>query len=151
MIRRPPISARTATLFPYTTLFLSRSRLRLVAGLETVGWHPDASPSRSVAQRYPGNGTAQQDVPGAGRCGSTPPDHRLPEVGFRRGRCTIRFERGDLFRGCGVNPDAPDEAPGDARSAAIDALGPSSDSLFQPTETRREAVLAPQSDRTRAV
>src|SRR3546814_16766706 len=58
----------------------------------------------------------------------------------------MSFERGDLFRGCGVNPDAPDEAPGDARSAAIDALGPASESLFQTAEQRWEAVLAP--DRT---
>src|SRR3546814_17609928 len=54
----------------------------------------------------------------------------------------MSFERGDLFRGCGVNPDAPDEAPGDARSAAIDALGPASESLFQTAEQRWEAVLA---------
>src|SRR3546814_8260579 len=54
----------------------------------------------------------------------------------------MSFERGDLFRGCGVNPDAPDEAPGDARSAAIDALGPASESLFQTAEQRWEVVLA---------
>src|SRR3546814_20126742 len=33
MIRRPPISTRTDTLFPYTTLF--RSRVRPMATLET--------------------------------------------------------------------------------------------------------------------
>src|SRR3546814_6087168 len=33
MIRRPPISTRTDTLFPYTTLFRSEVRRQLVAGL----------------------------------------------------------------------------------------------------------------------
>src|SRR3546814_18300242 len=33
MVRRPPISTRTATLFPYTTLF--RSRIRLALRLRT--------------------------------------------------------------------------------------------------------------------
>src|SRR3546814_11526073 len=54
----------------------------------------------------------------------------------------MSVERGDLFRGGGVNPDSPDEAPGDARSAAIDALGPASESLFPTAEQRWEAVLA---------
>src|SRR3546814_8641444 len=31
MIRRPPRSTRTDTLFPYTTLFRSRHRLRIIA------------------------------------------------------------------------------------------------------------------------
>src|SRR3546814_9738910 len=34
MIRRPPRSTRTDTLFPYTTLFRSTTTLRSVAGLE---------------------------------------------------------------------------------------------------------------------
>src|SRR3546814_5488714 len=34
MIRRPPSSTRTDTLFPYTTLFRSAYRLRLVSGQE---------------------------------------------------------------------------------------------------------------------
>src|SRR3546814_12495723 len=51
-------------------------------------------------------------------------------------------ERGDFFRGCGVNPEGPDEAPGEAGSAAIDALGPASESLFQTAGQRWEAVLA---------
>src|SRR3546814_5973495 len=33
MLRRPPRSTRTDTLFPYTTLFRSRPRLALVQGL----------------------------------------------------------------------------------------------------------------------
>src|SRR3546814_3029359 len=54
MIRRPPISTRTDTLFPYTTLFLSESPLKIVGdgpdagvvaeaaatvdGVEWLGW-----------------------------------------------------------------------------------------------------------------
>src|SRR3546814_12555159 len=36
MIRRPPRSTRTDTLFPYTTLFRSNSSLRRVLGSETL-------------------------------------------------------------------------------------------------------------------
>src|SRR3546814_11034010 len=35
MVRRPPVSTRTDTLFPYTTLF--RSRLRLAASISRKG------------------------------------------------------------------------------------------------------------------
>src|SRR3546814_18278633 len=37
MIRRPPISTRTDTLFPYTTLFRSRSCRPLVRPLRSLG------------------------------------------------------------------------------------------------------------------
>src|SRR3546814_9324896 len=37
MIRRPPRSTRTDTLFPYTTLFRSRLVPRAIAGLAVVG------------------------------------------------------------------------------------------------------------------
>src|SRR3546814_15419344 len=48
MIRRPPSSTRTDTLFPYTTLFRSprqhadrlvRAAFQLQAAAEVVGWH----------------------------------------------------------------------------------------------------------------
>src|SRR3546814_5319359 len=42
MIRRPPRSTRTDTLFPYTTLFRSRSG-RLEYGSEGIRMHPDAA------------------------------------------------------------------------------------------------------------
>src|SRR3546814_9054136 len=42
MIRRPPISTRTDTLFPYTTLFRSRLPRSPPRGAEA----PDAAPSR---------------------------------------------------------------------------------------------------------
>src|SRR3546814_16735848 len=42
MIRRPPRSTRTDTLFPYTTLFRSPSvpfhRLKIADGLREIGW-----------------------------------------------------------------------------------------------------------------
>src|SRR3546814_5684741 len=38
MIRRPPISTRTDTLFPYTTLFRSRTRLGLARGQRLLGF-----------------------------------------------------------------------------------------------------------------
>src|SRR3546814_15583647 len=36
MIRRPPRSTRTDTLFPYTTLFRSRSRASVLLSLQTI-------------------------------------------------------------------------------------------------------------------
>src|SRR3546814_19233380 len=56
MIRRPPSSTRTDTLFPYTTLFRSR-RLRGTAYTNRVGapgWDEgDASPARPGRSRLP--------------------------------------------------------------------------------------------------
>src|SRR3546814_9273445 len=42
MIRRPPRSTRTDTLFPYTTLF--RSSLHWLLSRQTVYWYPLATP-----------------------------------------------------------------------------------------------------------
>src|SRR3546814_7071578 len=56
MIRRPPSSTRTDTLFPYTTLFRAR-RLRGTAYTNRVGapgWDEgDASPARPGRSRLP--------------------------------------------------------------------------------------------------
>src|SRR3546814_20838253 len=53
-IRRPPRSTLTDTLFPYTTLFLSRAWLRAVdAGQPRV---PRAARARRCAGRPPGRG-----------------------------------------------------------------------------------------------
>src|SRR3546814_4040017 len=48
MIRRPPRSTRTDTLFPYTTLFRSRWRRREIERLDFVfmSGHPDAIEDR---------------------------------------------------------------------------------------------------------
>src|SRR3546814_7127122 len=71
MLRRPPRSTRTDTLFPYTTLFRSRQR----ADQRT---HPRGTPSR--AQRRPGSR--------AGLQGSQPHDLR----GERDARRSCRSE-----------------------------------------------------------
>src|SRR3546814_3421533 len=65
MIRRPPRSTRTDTLFPYTTLFRSRSRgsegpprHRLVrAGARSAGGRPAA---RGCALRLGGRGRSEE-------------------------------------------------------------------------------------------
>src|SRR3546814_13465274 len=41
MIRRPPRSTRTDTLFPYTTLFRSQRHSKRLLGLDTVQNHPN--------------------------------------------------------------------------------------------------------------
>src|SRR3546814_4019248 len=56
MIRRPPRSTRTDTLFPYTTLF--RVRLRFRHGVEP-GWHP--RPPRRRRERLDGGVLALGD------------------------------------------------------------------------------------------
>src|SRR3546814_5764058 len=57
MIRRPPRSTRTATLFPYTTLFRSRSVHEALAGLGNVEapevkQEPDVSIRTSIKPDY---------------------------------------------------------------------------------------------------
>src|SRR3546814_8825470 len=41
MIRRPPRSTRTDTLFPYTTLFRSEAARRPAGDIEAAGYHGD--------------------------------------------------------------------------------------------------------------
>src|SRR3546814_5079584 len=50
MIRRPPRSTRTDTLFPYTTLFRSTIRTRTQAGLSRKRWEsPKVLPSPAAS------------------------------------------------------------------------------------------------------
>src|SRR3546814_8385034 len=61
MIRRPPRSTRTDTLFPYTTLFraLGRGRSRTARGLSVPGW---------LGGRFPeGAGARPPRLPAGGR------------------------------------------------------------------------------------
>src|SRR3546814_6921397 len=51
MIRRPPSSTRTDTLFPYTTLFRSPRRAFLGAGPRQPGAARNARPARAGARR----------------------------------------------------------------------------------------------------
>src|SRR3546814_1177817 len=50
MVRRPPISTRTDTLFPYTTLF--RSQMRKVQGMDQ--WLPDIGIDMAGQAQQPG-------------------------------------------------------------------------------------------------
>src|SRR3546814_6911395 len=53
MIRRPPRSTRTDTLFPYTTLFRSRVRHRTVPHRVSVPGLRDAAAARAAAAPLP--------------------------------------------------------------------------------------------------
>src|SRR3546814_2330315 len=97
MIRRPPRSTRTDTLFPYTTLFRSCSRIAQVkrlrignvkgeildlVGAERVRWlSHEASPNDR--RRMRGNDTPEGDdsYPAVARCESSP---SVPLDGFGR-------------------------------------------------------------------
>src|SRR3546814_2925302 len=77
MIRRPPISTRTDTLFPYTTLFRSRARR---PRLGNPARHRPDPPDRDLRlpRRHgrrpvrPARCGAVADVPGAGATAATP-------------------------------------------------------------------------------
>src|SRR3546814_15113736 len=73
MIRRPPRSTRTDTLFPYTTLFRSDALLldkRKVSiidkGIEDVtgGWIPGYCGAEWIARRWIGNVAARKRIDG---------------------------------------------------------------------------------------
>src|SRR3546814_12221708 len=51
MIRRPPRSTRTYTLFPYTTLFRSRQHRFERVGMQLLRHQPDHRPRRAIALR----------------------------------------------------------------------------------------------------
>src|SRR3546814_11789846 len=65
MIRRPPRSTRTDTLFPYTTLFRSRK-------LRDLSRVPDADPRLPAAHQAVGGRSARvaRDGAGGGRAGA---------------------------------------------------------------------------------
>src|SRR3546814_12524984 len=82
MIRRPPRSTRTDTLFPYTTLFRSSRRLLLCPAWQRTG---QAGAQARQQRLFPGPGrphAAAQPVighvlaeGGAGTCGNGLPSH----------------------------------------------------------------------------
>src|SRR3546814_6767774 len=89
MIRRPPRSTRTDTLFPYTTLFRSQGRLR---GLRL---RRDRAGAGQFLQRRPGfavpgrdQGSALHDAGGLAR----PPQRADRDVPRRRGDGALRSE-----------------------------------------------------------
>src|SRR3546814_15245645 len=97
MIRRPPRSTRTDTLFPYTTLFRS-DRMRTIripqpASFALLHWlrnspekdFPSSDPLAIAKASRPGNGPNQQDLPSGQpyhRCGMTRRT-RMVEVSMR--------------------------------------------------------------------
>src|SRR3546814_1535651 len=78
MIRRPPRSTRTDTLFPYTTLFRSPRRSR------AIGFRPGAARPTGRNQRDPGSRVRQDGVPRLGGTvafrGPMPAESSLPSV-----------------------------------------------------------------------
>src|SRR3546814_560639 len=86
MIRRPPRSTRTDTLFPYTTLFRS-----LAAGLHRIGAHPlDATGTESLAplltQLFPESTPNPPQTPHPPHEPETPPKPALPPPAGERAR-----------------------------------------------------------------
>src|SRR3546814_4532592 len=89
MIRRPPRSTRTDTLFPYTTLFRSTDDARLAEprrGRDRRERHPGADRSRGDERGQP---PPRPDVQGAGVQPPADVDHPRP--------------RGDLFAELGAD------------------------------------------------
>src|SRR3546814_18972576 len=108
MIPRPPVSTRTDTLFPYTTLFRSppstrergRGRRRRAAGVATGRRRPRAG-RRAPAGRATPAGTAPPDrrpATLAARCSSMPLWERRPERGSLRKRRRVTTDLGRLLR-----------------------------------------------------
>src|SRR3546814_20716041 len=78
MIRRPPRSTRTDTLFPYTTLFRSRIAHHAAAraGLLRCAGDDGNRPPRRQLARDPGTGDQRYDRRlGRCRCGSRSEEH----------------------------------------------------------------------------
>src|SRR3546814_14444824 len=82
MIRRPPRSTRTDTLFPYTTLFRSGARLRL-------GYH---GATGALTRRWALTPPFDHRPVGAGRRGALPEEVHHRAVGAVPDRWTLRSE-----------------------------------------------------------
>src|SRR3546814_6853191 len=93
MIRRPPRSTRTDTLFPYTTLFRSTASGRV--GAPRTGWHrADALADAGGQAALPGLGLCPRQV----RPGADVPDRRQ---GLRH-----RYDRTPLLQRLRIAPGA---------------------------------------------
>src|SRR3546814_4750094 len=81
MIRRPPISTRTDTLFPYTTLFRSFIAVLHLPWPHTLLRHAQAQPTQSqessICGRLPRQDTSQVSVLSAIRRPTTPDEHLI--------------------------------------------------------------------------
>src|SRR3546814_6232823 len=95
MIRRPPRSTRTDTLFPSTTLFRSREARRRGAHLRPLRRQPRlrarARESRLPRQRH--RPPVERGAPGVQRRQPLPLDPRVLAAGapHRRGDCAMKF------------------------------------------------------------
>src|SRR3546814_2229869 len=100
MIRRPPRSKRTATLFPYTTLFRSQQQ-----ATPPGFWPPDAQ------RRRPGNrqsGPRQGNPPGNRQQEMQGQDSQQPSGESARTQEQLRRQLGDLMRQLGeMNGNIP--------------------------------------------
>src|SRR3546814_16986526 len=104
MIRRPPISTRTDTLFPYTTLFRSHRAAPICEAVAASGLHPvQPVPARPV--RLPilrvGQGTDLRPCDPA-------PAGRADELGECHNRlCAVQSEEGRPHPGHGAYSNPP--------------------------------------------
>src|SRR3546814_18275083 len=100
MIRRPPISTRTDTLFPYTTLFRSCCRYR-----SRPPWRR-SSGSRAARARCPRGPSLSQQLA----------DRQRAERAAQEGEAVdgVRRKPGNVFQNDSLRPDAAnqEEAPG---------------------------------------
>src|SRR3546814_15386985 len=110
MIRRPPRSTRTDTLFPYTTLFRAGGRQ---AALEMERARDDGSRRRDGAHRI--SRTRRGELA-----------HRLPEPGLQGGIRRRPAHRVDEHRALAATPpgmaaERPGEGRGDRKSTRLNS------------------------------
>src|SRR3546814_19288691 len=113
MIRRPPRSTRTDTLFPYTTLFRSLSRHRLLLLAACRGPQPEGPADR---RHHPGARTEdalRADAAGDDRTSAQHPETLRSRAGERlpAGRL-LRLPRGPRARRAGAAPTRTPPGPG---------------------------------------
>src|SRR3546814_7087370 len=92
MIRRPPRSTRTDTLFPYTTLFRSLEGYRMDRPLWTT--HSGNEPRRLRAARRVSSGVAEEMANILTRRMAGPLDDRVPDGGSREEPVGIGLDTG---------------------------------------------------------
>src|SRR3546814_5025789 len=95
MIRRPPRSTRTDTLFPYTTLFRSRQqrlKLRGGGGRRVFPDAEDAAKSAAIGIAHLHRLAAEDDALTIERAAEVPPDDRNPAMPSRHHHFRSRSE-----------------------------------------------------------
>src|SRR3546814_3678157 len=108
MIRRPPRSTRTDTLFPYTPLFRSTCRSSTASATDPLGFSTEGSAERGADQRRHADDGERHGADGAQRARLHPGHERLAgDDGKRSGR-EHRGERSD--------PDSSEEHTSELQS-----------------------------------